>query len=292
MQTTNLIWHWHVSWGLTAVWLAMIAFYTVGWANGRRPASARPRFFWLAMGLLAIIWLSPLHNIAKQLFLARTFQRLLLVGLVPFLLWLSNPLPVWQAALPASAHHWIAQQRHGRERHYQQLLTATSPRFAWLFFVCCSWLWYDPQLHHLTLRYPWFHSLETITLLVAALPYWWHILAAAPHLHPPMHPIVRIVFVAMGSGPVKIAGLILLFSQQNIYNYPATIELTGLQIDDQNMAGILIWLLGGILFSWTAGHLMRQWLAQEEEKPYFAPHMWATEENMRAPGFSAKPPAS
>lgn len=295
MQTTNLVWEWQWAGGLTAVWLFLALCYAYGWHHGRwadHTPAVQPRYFWAAMALLAFVWLSPLHSLASQLFLARTLQRLLLVGVVPLLFWLSNPTAVLHAALPARAQQWLQQQSYGRGAHYQQLLTASSPRFAWLLFVCYNWLWYDATLHQLTLRYGWLHSFELLTLLLAALPYWWHILGTPPILHQPMHPIVRIVYVLIGSGPVKIAGLILLFSSQNIYNYPATIELTGLHIDDQNMAGILIWLLGGVSFTWTAGHLMRQWLSLEEDKPYLAPHLWATEENMRAPGFEPKPPSA
>ncbi len=293
MEAINITWAWPWRWGATAVILIMACLYGRGWRHGRAmfPQAAspvKPVLFACGMVLLAIAWLSPLNHLATQLFSARVVQRILLIGLVPFLVLLSNPVPVFFAALPTERQAQLQRIPAGRPRLWSWLVSATKPSIVWLFFVCSVWLWYDPQLHQHTLTFAWLHNLETTLLFLAALLYWWHILAVAPHLHQPMHPVVRIVYAIMGSGPVKFIGLILLFSNQTIYNYPASLQFDGLHMDDQSLGGMLIWTVGGIVFTWTAVYLIRQWLSLEEDKPYFPPALWSTEEAMLAPGFGKK----
>ncbi|HRQ40905.1 MAG TPA: cytochrome c oxidase assembly protein [Chloroflexota bacterium] len=293
MEAVNLTWEWHMRWGSAALLLLILFWYGRGWRHGRSaishsPHPIRPALFGIGLLLLALVWLSPLYFLATQLFVARTVQRILLIGLIPFFLLLSNPAPILFAGLPLRWQNAIQGWEHGRPRFWQFLHSASKPSVIWLLFVCTVWLWYDPQLHNLTLRYPWLHNVETAVLLAVALLYWWHILAVAPHLHTPMHPVIRILYAVIGSGPVKFVGFVLLFSAQPVYNYPAAIQFDGLHINDQGLAGILIWTVGGVVYTWTAVYLARQWMALDDDKPYLPHTYWSTEEAMLAPGFSKK----
>lgn len=97
-----------------------------------------------------------------------------------------------------------------------------------------------------------------------------------------MPPSLRILYTLLGAGPIKLVGLSLLFTEETIYNYPGTIVLTGLDLTAQSLGGMIIWIAGGVLFSTTAAHLMRNWLGQEDEKPAMPFSAWATNESMVA----------
>lgn len=290
MEAVNLSWEWHMRWGSAAVLLLMMFWYGRGWRHGRdtiphSPQPVRPALFGMGLFLLALVWLSPLYFLATQLFAARAMQRILLIGLIPFFLLLSNPAPVLFAGLPVRCQEGMRGWEHGRPRFWQFLHSATRPSVIWVLFVSVVWLWYDPKLHDLTLRYDGLHQVEMALLLLAALLYWWHILAVAPWLHTPMHPVIRILYAVIGSGPVKFVGFVLLFSAQPVYNYPAAIQFDGLHVSDQGLAGILIWTVGGVVYTWTAVYLTRQWIGLDDDKPYLPHTYWATEEAMLAPGF-------
>lgn len=293
MEAVNLTWEWHMRWGPAVMLLFVLLWYGRGWRHGRETIShaalpVRPILFALGLFLLALVWLSPLYFLANQLFAARTVQRILLVGLVPFFLLISNPAPVLFAGLPVRVQNEMRDWEHGCPRLWKHLLSFTKPSLVWVLFVSVVWLWYDPQLHNLTLHYDMLHQVEIALLLVVALLYWWHILAVAPQLHAPMHPVIRILYAVIGSGPVKFVGFILLFSAQPVYNYPAAIQFDGLHINDQGLAGILIWTLGGVVYTWTAVYLTRQWIGLDDDKPYLPHTYWSTEEAMLAPGFHAR----
>ena len=290
VEMVNVDWTWHWHWGLTAVILLIGILYWRGWRHGRglKIKPIQHILFFASYILLIVAWISPLNTLSNQLFSARTVQRILLIGLIPLLFFLGNAIRVMFAGLPTKSQQHLINLPQQYPRVYSNLISLTKPSVAWLFFVCCVWLWYDEQLHHLTLKYQWLHNFEAMLLLTAAMFYWWHILAAAPQLHDPMHPVVRILYALAGSGPVKIVGLILLFSTQSIYNYPASIQFQGLTISDQNLGGVLIWTVGGIVFTWTAVYLTREWLSLEDEKPYLPHHHWSSNEAMMAPGFGNK----
>jgi hypothetical protein len=50
----------------------------------------------------------------------------------------------------------------------------------------------------------------------------------------------------------------------------------------------MIWTVGGIVFTWTAVYLIRQWLALEDDKPYLPHTLWSSEDAMLAPGFGKR----
>lgn len=289
MEAVNVHWEWQGHWFAAAGMVLVLVWYGRGLRHvARESETIRPPLFGLGLALLALAWLSPLADLATQLFSLRVVQRILLIGLVPFLVMLSNPAPVLFAGLPSRAQRRLRAWPHNRPLLWQFWLGMSKPSFAWIFFVCTVWLWYDETLHAYTLANPGLHQVEMGLLLAAALFYWWHILAMPPHLHAPMHPVLRILYAVIGSGPVKFVGLVLLFSTETIYNYPASLQFDGLDITDQSLAGLLIWTLGGIVYTWTAVYLTREWMGLEADKPALPHSAWATDEAMRAPGFGKR----
>ncbi len=53
----------------------------------------------------------------------------------------------------------------------------------------------------------------------------------------------------------------------------------------EQIGGMVVWILGGIVFAWTAVYLARQWLTTEDNKPTLPTVLWDTEEVMIAPGL-------
>ncbi len=248
--------------------------------------------FFAGMFLILLILGSPIHHLATQMFSVHVGQHILLMALIPCLINLSNPLPILWLGLPQRLKTAVSQQVENPRWNTLKdgLHQVTSPGAAFVMATVTFWIWYDPQVHQLTRQYRWVHSLETTLLLSVALLYWWHILGAAPRIHRRMPPVVRILYTIMGTWPIKIVGLILLFSSQNVYQYPDVYQFSGLNINDQGVGAIIVWALGGFVFSSTATLLARDWMYNEEIKPIDPSPAWQNEYEMRAPGFpSARP---
>jgi len=290
MEVNGIIWTWQWRWLFTAVILLIALWYGRGWDYGRRHhlkhLPRQPILFYAGLLLLLLSAASPLSFLGAQLFAMRVLQRILLVTLIPVLIMASNPAPILAGGLPRRYRTSLNQLPESHPRIWNILYQSTRPALAWFLFLIIFWLGYDPQFHQLTIRYEWLHGLGMALLFLAACFYWWHILAVSPRLHEPMTPVMRIGYTLVGALPVKLVGLILLFTTTTIYTYPASIQFKGLALNDQSVGAMVHWSLGGIIFTWTGFYLIRQWLDEEEQKPYVSPVVWSTEENMLAPGLN------
>jgi cytochrome c oxidase assembly factor CtaG len=258
--------------------------YSFSLPEGRPPATIRSLLaFWAGLALLTAAVVFPVGYLATQYFSMRVVQHLWLIASVPSLLLLSNPLPILWAGLPERVRGYGEEVQISAEWR-ERLRRATHPAITIIAFISICWFWYDPVFHQATLTYGWVHTLEIITLFVVALLNWWHVIGAAPHVHPPMHWVVRVLYTLISVWPVKLVGLILLFSGEQFYYYPASFQFSGLQINDYSLGAMIAWVIGGTVYAVTCVLLIRRWLISEEEKPALPESAWAMGEAMLAPG--------
>lgn len=288
-------WFW---WQLlfAAVIVAVAVIYVRGWRRlhhhsnplppkAEKSASTRACIlFFCALFLSTIVLLSPLSYLVTTYFSLHVVQNLLLVGWIPFLLVTADPIPALNAGLPSL--------QQGLDRAFKMwpvlrhiLSRLLSPGAILITFVACVWLWYDPAIHQATLHKSGVRGLEIGSLLGVALLYWWHITGAFPRLHRSMPLFVRAGYALAGAAPLKLVGLVLIFMEKTIYHYPNSFRLSGLIIDDQGVGGIVIWVLGGVLFAANTFRFLRRWLTQEVQKPALPESVWATDEALLAPGL-------
>ena len=253
------------------------------------PASMRSlRFFMAGLGLLAVAFISPLGYLSTQYFSARIVQHMLLVASIPSLLMFADPVPAllhglpeqWRAALSAAGK---SPQQYSAGRRFVRW--ATAPNITLLTFLSVCWLWYDPTIHAATLRYSVVHAVELLSLLSIALLNWWHITNAWPHTHGKMPPFVRVLYTFISIWPIKIIGLILLFLQHPLYQYPASFQFRGLQLKDYIFGGIIAWIVSGLAYVIASIALVNEWLSSEIDKPTLPESQWATDDAMLAPGI-------
>lgn len=285
------------NWGIGLAMGTAVILYLRGYqqplpadAHTLMPRPWRMMTFVAAGVVLALALFSPLHAEATTYFHLHVLQRLLLVAVVPCLFFSGNPVPILFAGLPRRLQAALVQTPHRYPRIFHLITRLTTPLVLWFLFVATFWLWHDVQIDRLLLQSAWLHRVENVTLLGTAVGYWWHIMAAAPRWHAPMPPLWRVGYAALGATPVKLVGLVLLFSSTPVYHYPAEISFYNLQITDQSLGAAIEWAVGGMVFTWTAVLLMRSWLKQEDDKPALPESAWATKELMLAPGFEKKPP--
>ncbi|WP_420641696.1 cytochrome c oxidase assembly protein [Candidatus Leptofilum sp.] len=271
-----------------------VMLYLRGWQRQAQAGSGtllsqpgRIFTFALASLLLAGALFSPLHSMAARYFSFHVLQRLLFISLIPLCFLSGNPWPILHAGLPRRFQEALQQLPQNAPSFYSILMMAMRPLLVWFMFAATFWLWHDVQLNQLLLQNRWLHRLENLTLVGTAVLYWWHILAVSPRLHSPLPLLWRVGYAALGASPIKLVGLVLLFSGTAVYEYPAELHLNtaALDITDQSLGAGLVWVFGGIVFTWTAVLLMRDWLKDEDDKPKLPESVWSTEEAMLAPGF-------
>lgn len=289
VRTEGVTWQGRIYWLETAVILLLVILYFYGRHKQTKSSKLSVFLFIWGMSLLFVAIASPLTHLTTQLFSMRVLQRILIVAVIPVLLMGSDPVPDLFAGLPLSMQAWLQQLPATKPKGYDAIKKMTRPAAIWLTFICLFWIGYDPAFHHITMKSHTLHSVEAMVLIVIACLYWWHILAVSPQLHAPMPAVVRIGYVLAGALPIKIIGLVLLFTNSKIYSYPGSLQIGYLSITDQSLGAMFHWSLGGLVFTWTGMYLMRAWFSIEAEKPILPHASWSTKEVMLAPGFDSQP---
>ncbi|MBP7999330.1 MAG: cytochrome c oxidase assembly protein [Chloroflexi bacterium] len=294
-DTVTVSWHWQPILLLLGGVIGLL--YVRGWRverqKGHTIATWRPLTLILGLVCLFLALISPLHELALYYLFARVSQHILLLAPSPALLLVGDPWPILKAGFPQRGRNWLTVTFGPETRGRTRLQQLTPVSFIWFGFLAGFSLWYDPILHNLARQTPWLRTLELSTIFAAALPYWWVITRAHPHLHQLPHFWLRVLYTAIGAAPLKILGGLLLFSETTLYLYPTQqiqiMDVSGIRAQ-QLLAGLVIWFLGGVTFTSAAFLLMRTWFDSEERKPTLSIARLSTEERLIAPGWEQSRP--
>ncbi len=206
---------------------------------------------WYYSGLLsiALALLGPFDVYNENSLLMHMSQHLLLLQAAGPLIWLGRPVQVVLLA--------ISPRRSGsvikpvlRRRWVRSLLTFVShPLVSFLIFNVTVIFWHVPSLYDAALSHQFIHDLEHLTFLGAALIYWWPMVEPVPRHHKmPMGFAIGSIFL---TGLVAEAlGALLSLDGALIYPFYAHAQmLWGLTPHaDQEYAGLLMWVGGGMLY--------------------------------------------
>ena len=217
----------------------------------RRRVRGRAEAAYFAAGwvLLAAALLSPLHALGGVLFSAHMAQHeLLMVAAAPLLV-LGRPVVPWLWALPASWRRAAgAAARRPAVRGAWDALTA--PLAATVVHGAAIWAWHLPALYEASLASEGAHTTQHLTFLGTGLLFWWAFLrGGARRQRAAAGPAVLcLFFTTLHTG---VLGAVLTFSRSLWYpSYGATTAPWGLMpLDDQQLAGLIMWIPGGIAYT-------------------------------------------
>ena len=258
---------WQPDYGAPVVLLLTCALYARGWRRLRR---RRPREFGVARlasflsGIAAILLAiaSPLDAFANLLLTAHMVQHLLLLMVAPPLILYGAPyLPILRG-LPApvlkhGAGPFLASpglQWFGRKMTY--------PLVCWLAFTTTSLTWHAPKFYELALRSPFWHGVEHLCFLGAALLFWWPVIQPWPsRAQWSRWTMIPYLFLADFQNTALAAFLI--FYDRALYpSYAAAPRLLNLSpLDDQAAAGAVMWVPGSVAYLIPMGLLTVQALS-------------------------------
>ncbi|QDU47271.1 Putative electron transport protein YccM [Symmachiella dynata] len=228
--------------------------YVRGWYVLRRRGSQRFGAWQLAafgcgMALLSIALLSPIETFSALMLRMHMVQHLLLMFLIPPLLWLSAPELPLLCGLPSGLRReWIAPLYRWKPIR-SGFAFLTRPPVAWGLFVAATWIWHLPRFYDAALSSGTLHNLEHACFFWAAMLFWWPVVQPYPsRLNYSRWVLLPYLFLAAVQGTV-LSG-ILSFANDVIYDhYELLPQVWGITaIDDQAIAGTLMWLFGMLAY--------------------------------------------
>jgi len=220
-----------------------------------------------AVGYVALViaLISPLHAVGEQFFSVHMVQHLLLSLVAAPLLLLSSSMPVLLWALPGRDRITIG-RLVGQPGPIRSVLSwLTLPMVAWWLFVGTQWIWHQPVAYDWALDDRWAHYFEHISFFVTAILFWWPVVGAPPLASPLSYP-ARLIYTFLGWLPNSILGAGLTLARAPLYpHYVATAASTGVDpLFDQQLAGLIMWVPGDVLFLAILLILFAAYLRHEE----------------------------
>ena len=244
--------------------------------------SPRPGLFNFSQIILLIALCSSIHMLASHFFFIRVTQHILLISVFISSFMNSDPFGVMYWGVPQSIQPIIDKMT---ERIYPWMERYLTKGTCWFIFILSVWVWYDFNLVDASLTRPWLRHLENGAMIFGAMLHWWHVSAATPKIHPRLPSFAHMGYTLAGAGPLKIPGLFFLFSITVMYGYPVATFL-GWELEplaSQRIGGIIIWMVGGTVYTINTARHFGNWLDGESAKPPRPLSDWDTEEVFKAP---------
>jgi cytochrome c oxidase assembly factor CtaG len=200
-----------------------------------------------AGGLFAVVlvFLPPISSAAEQLFAFHMVQHLVLIAL----------------AAPLLAANRVFEPL----QHYAAVRKLTEPVAAWIAFVGVFLFWHWPAAFQWAATYEATRLLENGSILLAALLFW--SVALSPRGQGWFSYGGRALFVMTAAVATDLPGVIMVFSPQVICAMPgesaAQWGLTPIQ--DQQIAGMLMWVPANLVFFGIATWLFALWISDSHK---------------------------
>src|SRR6202521_5122733 len=276
---------WAIPFGPTAAILLALVVYLRGWiALQFRAPSRSPVWrllsFAAGLGTIFLAIASPLDAFGGLMLQVHMIQHLLLMMVAPPLLLAGAPyLPILSGLPRVVAREvvgpfliWAPLKRIGH--------ALLNPVFCWIAFAASNVLWHVPVFYELALNSPAWHQVEHFCFLTTGLLFWWHILLPWPSREAwPRWAMIPYLILA----DLQNTGLaaFLTFCDRVLYpTYQNAPRLWGSNpLDDQVIAGTIMWVPGSIIFLVPAATIVIQFLSPRSR-------------SQRAEGQSARPARS
>jgi putative membrane protein len=225
----------------------------------------RRSFFVLGYAALVIALLSPLHALGEDLFSVHMVQHLLLTLVAAPLLLLSNSMPVLLWALPRRQRRLLGGLVGQPGALRSALRWLTRPLIAGGLFVVTQWAWHQPLPYQWALENVWAHYFEHLIFFGTAILFWWPVIGAAPLGSQIGYP-ARMAYTFLGWMPNTLLGAGISMVHSPLYpQYVRTAAAYGIDPGlDQQLAGLIMWIPGDVLFASILMLLFAAYLRHEE----------------------------
>jgi putative membrane protein len=159
--------------------------------------------------------------------------------------------------LPPWALHGIVRPIVGNGTSRRAYDLFTNPIITTVLFLGMLYIWQVPFLHNLAVRNDAVHELMHTTLLFSGFLFWWLVIDPKPH-RSRLHHGLRVLYLGLIVIPNTLLGAGITFNGNLIYDayydFPQPLGMDPLI--DQQLGGLLLWVVGDMMSIITAGVVM------------------------------------
>ena len=269
---TSEVMHWW-TWQpfVIAALLLSFSLYSIGTARLWRNASAGHGVRWWQAAAfyggwtsLVIALVSPLDKLSEILFSAHMTQHEVMMVVAAPLFVLGRPLVPFIWAMPATWRSPIAAAVQGgaiaKTWHW-----LTGPLIATALHAVALWIWHVPALYEATLRNDYIHGFEHACFLLTAALFWWALIHGRYGRLGYGIAVLYVFVTTLHSGAL---GALMTLSSRVWYPY---YQNAGVQwgvdaVEDQQLAGLIMWVPAGVILVVLGLALFAMWLSEAERR--------------------------
>lgn len=224
------------------------ASFAAGWAT-------------LALALLT------LDELSEQLFSAHMAQHELLMLVAAPLVAVGAPFIATLWMLPRRWRRLLATAIR-QPRAARVIALFTSPAVVWLLHAFAIWIWHLPALYDAALRHEAVHAAQHFCFFGTAALFWWGLAHGRYGRIGYGAAVVYVFATAIHSG---VLGALLTFSPHVWYPVyagasPAAARFGLTPLEDQQLAGLLMWVPAGFVFVVGGLYFFAAWLRESERR--------------------------
>jgi cytochrome c oxidase assembly factor CtaG len=248
----------------------LLIIYLVGAARLRaRTQHKRSDLLFLSgWAVLTLALVSPLHEGGERSFTLHMIEHELIMLVATLLLAAAHAGGTLAWGLPKPVRRTLTNESVGLLKSLWRRLT--EPVTATLLQALAMWAWHAPALFDRALESRGWHIAQHASFILTSLLFW----SAMLHVRRGSYGLsAACLFVTSLVGGAL--GALMAFSQSPWYAPYAAMGMTGIGLDpttDQQLAGLLMWIPGGMVHAGAALILLYRWLkVAEESHGYPAP---------------------
>lgn len=226
----------------------------------------RAQACWFGLGLLALAMalISPLDRLSDSLFSAHMSQHEVLMVVAAPLFVLGRPLSAYLWVLPQAGRLGVGRAlQQPAVRWSWELLSA--PLFVLTLHAFVRWLWHLPSLFEAAMRDEALHAFQHFSFFLTAALFWWALIHGR---YGKAGYGVAVLFVFATALHTSVLGALIAIAPRLLYPiYGARASAAGWQpLEDQALAGLIMWVPSGVLLSVTGLGLFAAWLGEAERR--------------------------
>jgi cytochrome c oxidase assembly factor CtaG len=209
--------------------------------------------FLLSIILFFITMISPLAILGHMLFAGHMFQHLLLSFGVAPLLTIALSAGIMQSFLRwrplAAVWRWL-----------------TMPLIAALLFNGNLWIWHAPPLLDAMMSNPILHLLGQGLYVFTGLLFWWPLIGSPAPTIFPLNLAGKLIYILLSDMPMVLLGAGLTFMPPLYPIFQPMSQAMGISpATDQQLAGLIMWVPGGLFLIVIASGIFLQWMLSIEK---------------------------
>lgn len=248
---------------IVAGWLYLWAVRRVGQRHPDHPASGwHTAAFLSGLAVILVALISPIEAYEDSLFSVHMVQHMLLELVAAPLLLLGAPVTLALRAASSSVRRGLLVVLHSRA-----VALISFPLVAWLVFAAVNWGWHFSTLYDDALENDLLHYVQHATFLGAGLLFWWPVVGLDPSRWRLPYP-VRLFYLFVAMPQNSFLGVAIMGATQVLYpHYLTNVRSWGPSVlADQSAGGILMWVMGDMVFLIAMGIVVAAWVRYEDRK--------------------------